>query len=45
VDAFVGLDWGEQHHQVHALDAGGRTTLEARVPHDRDGLEALRAAE
>jgi len=44
VDAFVGLDWGEQHHQVHALDIGGRATLELRVPHDRDGLEALRQA-
>ena len=44
MDAFVGLDWGEQHHQVHALDVGGRTTLELRVPHDRDGLEALRQA-
>jgi transposase len=44
VDAFVGLDWGEQHHQVHALDAGGRTMLEVRVPHDLDGLEQLRRA-
>lgn len=44
MDVFVGLDWGEQHHQVHALDAGGGTTLEVRVPHDRDGLEALRQA-
>ncbi len=44
MDAFVGLDWGEQHHQVHALDAGGRTTLEVRVAHDGAGLEQLRQA-
>jgi transposase len=44
VDAFVGLDWGERHHQVHALDAGGGTILESRIVHDRDGLEALRTA-
>jgi transposase len=44
VDVFVGLDWGEQHHQVHALDRAGRTRLELRVAHDREGLELLRAS-
>ncbi|MBA3779982.1 MAG: IS110 family transposase [Chloroflexi bacterium] len=42
VEVFVGLDWGEQHHQVHALDGGGATRLSLRVPHDRSGLERLR---
>lgn len=41
MDVFVGLDWGEQHHQVHALDGAGRTRLELRVTHDRAGLEQL----
>jgi hypothetical protein len=44
VEVFVGIDWGEQHHQVHALDDGGVTTLSLRVPHDRSGLERLRVA-
>jgi len=44
VEVFVGLDWGEQHHQVHALDSGGATRLSLRVPHDRSGLERLRVA-
>jgi transposase len=44
VEIFVGIDWGEQHHQVHALDGGGGTTLSLRVPHDRSGLEHLRVA-
>ncbi len=44
VKIFVGLDWGEQHHQVHALDDGGATRLSVRVPHDRSGLERLQAA-
>jgi len=44
VEVFVGLDWGEQHHQVHALDGGSTTRLSIRVPHDRSGLECLRAA-
>jgi transposase len=42
VEIFVGLDWGEQHHQIHALDGGGATLLSLRVPHDRSGLERLR---
>jgi len=44
VEVFVGLDWGEQHHQVHAIDAAGATRLALRVPHDRSGLERLEAA-
>jgi transposase len=44
VDVFVGLDWGEQHHQVHTLDATGRRLLELRVAHDQEGLAQLRAA-
>lgn len=44
MEVFVGLDWGEQHHQVHALDGGGATLLSLRVPHDRSGLERLRVA-
>ena len=44
MDVFIGIDWGEQHHQVHALDADGGTRLEFRVDHDVAGLERLRDA-
>lgn len=44
MEVFVGIDWGEQHHQIHALDAGDGTALALRVPHDRSGLERLRVA-
>jgi transposase len=44
MEVFVGIDWGEQHHQVHALDAEGRLRLQLRVGHDRAGLEALHEA-
>jgi transposase len=44
VEVFVGLDWGEQHHQVHAIEGGGGTLLSLRVPHDRSGLERLQVA-
>lgn len=44
MEVFIGLDWGERHHQVHALDGGGATRLSLRVPHDRVGLEELRVA-
>jgi transposase len=44
MQVFVGLDWGERHHQVHALDAAGSSRLALRVPHDRSGLERLHAA-
>lgn len=44
MEVFVGIDWGEQHHQIHALDGGDATTLSLRVPHDRSGLERLRVA-
>ena len=41
---FVGLDWGERQHQVHALDENGRTLLMSGAPHDIVGLEQLREA-
>jgi hypothetical protein len=40
----VGSAAAGRRRQVHALDAGGRTTLEVRVAHDRAGLEQLRQA-
>lgn len=44
MEIFVGIDWGEQHHQVHALDSRGEPLLSVRVSHDRSGLERLRIA-
>ena len=41
---YVGLDWGEQHHQVHVLDDEGRPRLALRVAHDRAGLARLHQA-
>jgi transposase len=43
VDVFVGLDWGQSHHQLHALDSGGNRLVSARVTHDRAGLAELRS--
>ena len=44
MEVFIGIDWGEQHHQVHALDTEGHPRLELRVSHDRAGLEILHEA-
>lgn len=44
MNVFIGLDWGEQHHHVHALNQAGGVVLTLRVAHDRAGLEDLRAA-
>jgi transposase len=44
MELFIGIDWGEQHHQVHALDTEGHPRLELRVSHDRAGLEQLHQA-
>jgi transposase len=44
MEVFVGIDWGEQHHQVHALDPEGRPQLQLRVSHDRSGLMVLQEA-
>jgi len=44
MEVFVGLDWGERQHQVHAVDEGGRTLLMSAASHDVAGLERLRDA-
>lgn len=44
MEVFVGLDWGERQHQVHALDGSGRTLFMSATSHDVAGLERLREA-
>ena len=41
---FVGVDWGEEHHQLCAVDGSGRLVGQQRVRHDRDGLVEMDAA-
>ena len=40
---FVGIDWSEQHHDVHVMDAEGRALGRARVPEGIDGAARLHA--
>jgi transposase len=38
---FVGVDWGNSHHQVCVLDPVGRVVERGKVTHDVDGLREL----
>lgn len=38
---FVGLDWGNSHHQLCVLDPRGQAIEQARFSHDVAGLQAL----
>jgi transposase len=38
---FVGVDWGNSHHQVCVLDPVGRVVAQGKVTHDVDGLREL----
>jgi transposase len=38
---FVGLDWGNSHHQLCILDPTGRIVHQDRFSHDVEGLQAL----
>ena len=38
---FVGIDWGDQNHQVYVLDRQRRRVGERVVPHDGASLAQL----
>jgi transposase len=38
---FVGVDWGNAHHQVCVLSPAGVTLRQSRVAHDIEGLRVL----
>jgi hypothetical protein len=38
---FVGVDWGNSHHQVCVLDPTGRVVEAGKVTHDVAGLREL----
>ena len=38
---FVGVDWGNAHHQLCVLDAAGRIIEQGKVMHDVAGLLEL----
>ena len=40
---FVGVDWGEEHHQLCAVDGSGQLVGQQRVSHDPLGLADLEA--
>ena len=39
---FAGIDWGASEHRLCVIDHDGRTLLNERIEHDRNGLEHLR---
>ena len=38
---FVGIDWAEEHHDVHLMDPDGRALARARIPEGLDGVARL----
>lgn len=40
---FAGIDWASDHHDLVAVDEGGKRLLETKVEHSGEGLEVLRA--
>ena len=40
---FVGIDWAEQHHDVHVMNPDGHMLGRARVPEGIDGVTRLHA--
>jgi transposase len=38
---FVGLDWGNSHHQICVLDGAGRILEQGKITHDATGLDEL----
>ena len=40
---FVGVDWGNEHHQLCAVDGSGELVGRQRVSHDVNGLAAMDA--
>jgi transposase len=38
---FVGIDWGNSHHQVCVLDTVGQVIVQARATHDVAGLKEV----
>ena len=41
MDAFCGIDWAEDHHDIALVDSGGGLLARARVSDDAAGLAAL----
>jgi transposase len=41
LDAFCGIDWAEDHHDIAVVDSGGGLLARARVSDDAAGLAAL----
>ena len=40
---FVGIDWSEQHHDVHVQDPDGRPLARDRIAEGLDGVGRLHA--
>jgi len=40
---FVGIDWAEEHHDVHVMNPDGQPLGRARVPEGIDGIARLHA--
>ena len=40
---FVGIDWGNSHHQLCILDSEGQLVEQGRVTHDVAGISELQS--
>ena len=38
---FVGIDWADDHHDIHILNGQGETVKAFRIPHTPQGLQTL----
>lgn len=41
---FTGIDWADDHHDIHALTETGESILQLHVAHSREGIHRLLAA-
>jgi len=39
---YVGIDWADEHHDVHVTDDSGAALESFRIPHSYDGVEQMR---
>lgn len=38
---YVGIDWADDHHDIHATNEGGQELMSFRINHDPEGFQTL----
>jgi transposase len=38
---YIGIDWADDHHDIHVTDDSAETLDNFRIPHSREGIEKL----